>query len=154
MWAFWKRYEVELLDQLNQLPIGSEWTTLPDLTSLFEVQVSNANTNALCGKHLLRLTPNFLAQVWKLDRNLDLLFRGTPRIFAPRVYARRDRLLSAVQKWQDHARQHFDYACLDQDGDDPFWGSRVFRERNAIFSKMDGMSQADMASEDFGVIWS
>lgn len=154
MWAFWDRYELELVDQLDSLAVGSEWTEMPDLTSLFEVQVSTANTNALCGKSMLQLTPKFLSEVWKLDRKLDLLFRGTPRIFAPGVYARRDWLLDAVKKWQDHARENFDESQLDENGDDPFWGSKIFRDRNATFCEMDGMSFEDMASEDFGVIWS
>lgn len=154
MWAFWDRYEAQLESQLRRLPVSSDWTYVPDLTRIFETHVSAANTNALCGKHLLNRNPKFLDDLWKLDHRVDHLIRGTPRILAPQVYARRDRLLLAVKDWQNHARQNFDESCRDSNGDDPFWGSRVFRERDYLFTNMDGMSKDDQASEDFGMIWS
>ncbi|KAK5993560.1 Cytochrome P450 monooxygenase calL-like protein [Cladobotryum mycophilum] len=154
MKAFWYRYENELIEQLRRLPSSTEWTHMPDLTRIFEGDVSVANTKALCGPHLLQRHPDFVDKLWKLDHHIDVLFRGTPRIFAPRVYAQRDRLLEAVKDWQAHARENFDESCVDENGDDPFWGSSIFRERNETFAHVDGMDDDAKASEDFGVIWS
>ncbi|TWU72239.1 hypothetical protein ED733_000226 [Metarhizium rileyi] len=151
---FWNRYELLLTRKLRDLPIGFEWAEMSDLTRLFEVDVSAANTNALCGPHLLRRHPEFLRELWKLDGHLDCLFRSTPRILAPRVYARRDWLLACVKDWRSHARRNSRECAMDENGDDEFWGSRVFRERDAIFADMDRMDDDAMASEDFGVIWS
>ncbi|UNI23175.1 hypothetical protein JDV02_009010 [Purpureocillium takamizusanense] len=154
MRAFWFRYELELTKRLHDLPFNTDWTHLPDLTQIFEVDVSAANTNALCGPYLLQRNPDFLEELWKLDRGIDVLFRGMPRILAPWLYARRDRLLAAVKDWQNYARQNFDESALDENGDDPFWGSRIFRDRDNVLSQMDGMDHDALASEDFGVIWS
>ncbi|KAJ3493713.1 hypothetical protein NLG97_g4562 [Lecanicillium saksenae] len=153
MWAFWNRYETELDVQLRRLPVSSDWTHISDLARIFEAHVSAANTNALCGKYLIDRNPQFLEDLWELDRNLDHLIRGTPRIFVPRVCARRDRLLVAVKDWHEHARQNYDDSCADSNGDDPFWGSRIFRERDSMFDEMDGLSRDDHASQDFGMIW-
>ncbi|KAG8422227.1 hypothetical protein J3459_010566 [Metarhizium acridum] len=153
MKAFWNRYETHLTQKLQHLPVGAGWTEMPDLTRVFEVEVSAANTDALCGPYLLQRHPDFLEELWKLDCHLDCFFRSTPRIFAPRVYARRDRLLACVKDWRSHAQLNFRGDSVDENGDDPFWGSRVFRERHGLFSEMDHMDSDAMASEDFGVIW-
>ncbi|KFG81035.1 Pfs, NACHT and Ankyrin domain protein [Metarhizium anisopliae] len=153
MRAFWNRYEMHLAQRLRQLPVGAEWTEMPDLTRVFEADVSHANTDALCGPYLLQRHPHFLEELWKLDRHLDCLFRSTPRVLAPRVYARRDRLLACVKDWRRHAQLNFRDDAVDENGDDPFWGSRVFRQRHALFSDMDHMDADAMAAADFGVIW-
>jgi hypothetical protein len=69
------------------------------------------------------------------------------------AYAVRRRALKAVQVWQQHAREHFTDSAIDSDGDDPFWGSSFFRERQEMFLEMDGFDFADIASSDFGAIW-
>ncbi|KHO01426.1 Pfs, NACHT and Ankyrin domain protein [Metarhizium album ARSEF 1941] len=153
MRAFWRRYEANFAQMLRDLPVGVEWTDMSDLTRLFERHVSAANTNALCGPYLLQRHPDFLNDLWQLDYHLDCFFRGTPRMLAPRVYARRDRVLACIKDWRSHAKLNFTDAAVDQDGDDAFWGSSVFRERDRIFSEMDQMDPDAMASEDFGVIW-
>lgn len=154
MRSLWNRYELELTTRLCDLPVGADWADMADLTVVFERDVSTAITNSLCGTYLLESNPNFLEELWNLDRRLDLLFRGTPRIFAPSVYARRDRLLACIKDWRNYARLNFRPDSVDENGDDPFWGSRVFRERDKIFTDMDLLDDDAMASEDFGVVWS
>lgn len=65
----------------------------------------------------------------------------------------RERVLNAVQVWQQHARENFDSSAVGPDGDDPFWGSSLFRERHDMYLKMDGFDHKAIASEDFGAIW-
>lgn len=61
--------------------------------------------------------------------------------------------MNAVKVWQQHARDNYSDSALDADGDDPFWGSSFFRERQEMFLEMDGFDHAAIASEDFGAIW-
>lgn len=62
-------------------------------------------------------------------------------------------MLDAVKAWQEHARTHFNSSAVDAYGDDPFWGSSFFRERQEMFLEMDGYDHAAIASQDFGAIW-
>lgn len=78
---------------------------------------------------------------------------GIPWFLAPRAYAARKRVLNAVRIWQQYAREHFDDSAIDINGDDPFWGSSLFRERQKMFLEMDGFDHAATASPDFGAIW-
>lgn len=82
-----------------------------------------------------------------------IVFAGVPWFLAPRAYAVRKRVLKAVRVWQQHARDHYEDSAMDADGDDPFWGSSFFRERQAMFLEMDGFDHTAIASEDFGAIW-
>lgn len=65
----------------------------------------------------------------------------------------RNRVLKAVQIWQQHARDKFDDSALGPDGNDPFWGTSFFRERHKMFLEMDGFDYKAIASEDLGAIW-
>lgn len=82
-----------------------------------------------------------------------MLSTGTPWFLAPFAYASRTRVLNAVKTWQDHARNNFTPSSITPDGDDPFWGSAFFRDRQAMYLAMDGFSAQDIASPDFGAIW-
>ncbi|KND87796.1 hypothetical protein TOPH_07624 [Tolypocladium ophioglossoides CBS 100239] len=154
MRPFWDRYEHQVTERLRDLPFGDrEWTELPDFMHILEREVTTASTNALCGEYLLRRNPDFVERLWTLDRELDVLFKGTPRILAPGVYKCRDRLLAAIKDWQAFARENFHPSAVEASGDDPFWGSKFFRDRHRVFSEMDGMDSDAIASEDFGAIW-
>jgi len=65
----------------------------------------------------------------------------------------RRRAIEAVKTWQQHARDHFTEAAVDENGDDEFWGSGFFRERHDMFLNMDGFDHDAIASSDFGAIW-
>ncbi|KAF2877366.1 cytochrome P450 [Massariosphaeria phaeospora] len=106
-------------------------------------EAMTAFIHAFCGPHLLRLCPGFLQDFWDFDRSLHVFLQGVPRIFAPRAYASRKKVLDAVKTWQKHAREHGGTATAPggphaDDDDDPFWGSSFFRERHKMFLEMDG----------------
>ncbi|KAJ5715984.1 uncharacterized protein N7483_013165 [Penicillium malachiteum] len=151
--SFWRRYQVNMTKRLKEYQIGSQWEESPDFLTFFETTISAALMDALCGKYLLQRSPNFLVDLWQLDRELDVLFKGTPKFLAPKVYATRERLLDAIKDWQSFAREHFLPSFIDSSGDDPFWGSKFFRNRQDVFMEMDGMDYDAIASEDFGAIW-
>ncbi|KAI1825086.1 cytochrome P450 [Xylaria intraflava] len=152
---FWRRFVEKATRQLHGFRerLGSGWEYADDLMKVVMDETTVSIVDALCGPHLLRLNPDFLRDFWVFDRHLQTYVQGVPRLFAPRAYAARDRVLNAVRVWQQYARDNFTDAALDADGDDPFWGSSFFRERQRVFLEMDGFDHAAVASEDFGAIW-
>jgi hypothetical protein len=169
---FWNRFADNITQQLHSLHdrTGSKWEYHADLMNLIGNEATVSILNALCGPYLLRLNPHFLQEFWDFDRNLQtylqgtaletiqqctslISFTGVPWFLAPRAYAVRKRVLNAVQVWQQHARDHYNDSAIDTDGDDPFWGSSFFRERQKMFLEMDGFDYAAIASQDFGAIW-
>ncbi|PSR84021.1 cytochrome P450 [Coniella lustricola] len=152
---FWHRFADNIAKQLDALydSSGSSWDSQADLMELVGNEATIATVNALCGPHLLRLNPNFLHDFWAFDRNLQTYLQGLPQFLAPRAYAARRKVLDAVKKWQQYARKHFDECAVGADGDDPYWGSSFFRERQKLFLEMDGFDHTAIASEDFGAIW-
>ncbi|KAK7740481.1 hypothetical protein SLS53_005324 [Cytospora paraplurivora] len=152
---FWNRFADNVTQQLHGLhdDIGSDWDQRDDLMKFVGDEATVSIINALCGPYLLELNPHFLQDYWSFDRNLQTYLQGIPWFLAPKAYAARKRVLDAVKLWQQHARDHFDDSAIGADGDDPFWGSSVFRERQDMFLEMDGFDYDAIASADFGAIW-
>ncbi|KAH8723973.1 cytochrome P450 [Phaeosphaeriaceae sp. PMI808] len=152
---FWNRFSGDITTRLHDLQsrLSSNWENQPDLMRFVGDEATSSMVNALCGPHLLRLNPTFLRDYWVFDRNLQTYLQGIPWIFAPRAYASRKRVLNAVKTWQKHAREHYTDSALDANGDDPFWGSSFFRDRQKMFLEMDGFDHDAIASEDFGAVW-
>ncbi|OTA53889.1 cytochrome P450 [Hypoxylon sp. EC38] len=152
---FWNRFADNITQQLHSLHdrIGADWKYHADLMKVVGDEATISIVNALCGPHLLRLNPHFLQDFWDFDRNLQTYLQGLPWFLAPRAYAVRKRALNAVKVWQQHARDHYSDSAVGADGDDLFWGSSFFRERQEMFLEMDGFDYDAIASEDFGAIW-
>ncbi|KAK7698161.1 hypothetical protein SLS64_012836 [Diaporthe eres] len=152
---FWARFVGSITEQLHGLHdrIGTDTQYHADLMKFVGDEATASILNALCGPYLLSLNPKFLQDFWDFDRNLQTYLQGIPWFLAPRAYAARKRVLDAVKIWQEHARAHFGGSAVGADGDDPFWGSSFFRERQEMFLEMDGYDHAAIASQDFGAIW-
>ncbi|GAP92700.1 putative NACHT and Ankyrin domain protein [Rosellinia necatrix] len=152
---FWNRFTDNITQRLHAMHdrAGSNWDYQADLMQLVGDETTISVINALCGPHLLALSPDFLQSFWNFDRNLQTYLRGTPSFLAPKAYADRRKVLDAVKTWQQHARDHFTESAIGDDGDDPFWGCSFFRERQKMFLDMDGFDHAAIASQDFGAIW-
>ncbi|KAI1139121.1 cytochrome P450 [Hypoxylon sp. FL0543] len=152
---FWNRFADNITQQIHSLydGIGPEWEYRADLMKVVGDEATVSIINSLCGPYLLSLNPHFLQDFWEFDRNLQTYLQGMPWFLAPRAYAVRTRVLNAVKTWQQHARDHFTDSAIGADGDDPFWGSSFFRERQEMFLEMDGFDYDAIASEDFGAIW-
>ncbi|CAI6338089.1 unnamed protein product [Periconia digitata] len=151
----YKRYIKYATNQLYDLynRLGTNWTSYDDLMENVGAEVTVATFNAFCGPHLLRLNPIFPRDFWNFDRNLQTYLQGIPQIFAPRAYAARKRVIEAIRTWQQHARENFDPSAMDENGDDPFWGSSFFRKSHDMFLAMDGFDHTAVASTHLGAIW-
>ncbi|KAI4861815.1 cytochrome P450 [Hypoxylon rubiginosum] len=61
------------------------------------------------------------------DRNLQIYLQGIPWFLARRASAARKRV------------DHYNDSAVGADGDDPFWGSNFFRDRQEMFLEMDAI---------------
>lgn len=178
---FWERFVDNITKQLRGVYETLDlrrWDDREDLMRTIGDETTVAILNSLCGPHLLELNPHFLQDFREFDRNLQTYLQGTyevpveagwragngayvllilvpgiPWFLAPGAYAARKRVLNAVRVWQQYARAHFDDSTVDSNGDDPFWGSSFFRDRQKLFLDMDGFDHSAITSLDFGAIW-
>jgi hypothetical protein len=83
---FWKRFSAEITTRLHDMHsrLDSDWGFRADLMGVVEEEATGSIVNALCGSHLLRLSPNFLHDFWGFDRNLQTYLQGT--IYMGRIF--------------------------------------------------------------------
>jgi hypothetical protein len=86
---FWNRFSTDITTKLHDMHsrLDSDWEVRADLMRVVEDEATSSIVNALCGSHLLRLSPNFLHDFWSFDRNLQTYLQGT-------IYRRQFFLLS------------------------------------------------------------
>ncbi|KAG7002111.1 hypothetical protein G7Y79_00029g064070 [Physcia stellaris] len=150
-----ERYMKILAQQFSDLNLGEDWTDFADLYEFLQIQVAKASIEAMCGKHILRLNPTFIEDLWAFDRSVGTLLKGLPRWLCPRQYSARDKILSGIKKWHAFAHMHSD--CNRTASNDPDWepyfGHKLVRERQKYSMKMDVMDADARASEDLGLIF-
>lgn len=147
------RFERGITKRIGALAPSESWTTVSDLMDVFQEDVSGAVIDAMCGTFLLEQHPGFLSDFWKIDHNIMKIFVRTPKFLAREAYHARDRALGAVKAWHVWAKQHFVPESVGTDGDDPYWGSKFFRNRQEMFLSMDGFDADAVASQELAFIW-
>ncbi|KAJ6109224.1 cytochrome P450 [Penicillium sp. IBT 16267x] len=147
-----KKFEVNLTDRLLSARISRDWVKWDDLMDFFQTDVTAAILSSMSGPFLLKNNPAFTRDLWAVDHDVtSLMF--LPRIFSTKVTACRDNGLASIRSWHSWARANFDPSSIDADGDDPYWGTKFFREMNSIFTAMDGFDEGAIASEFFAFLW-
>ncbi|KUJ24523.1 cytochrome P450 [Mollisia scopiformis] len=139
------RFEHNIAQRLQSLSVSQDWTPIGNLMDIFHHQVTGAVIDSLCGTFLLNQHPEFTRDLWALDSNVTTFFVKTPRFLASGVYKNREKL----RTWG----QNFSPECVDADNDDPYWGTKFFRDRHDMFLKMDGFDVDAVASEELAFIW-
>ncbi|KAI0000712.1 hypothetical protein F4779DRAFT_622473 [Xylariaceae sp. FL0662B] len=140
------------IDRLH-LPdnIGNSWISMSDFQIFFHKTMGASLIEALLGPSLLRLNPTFVEDLIEFDRSVPWLARGVPSLVMPKLYRVRGRLCEQLKKWHVYARKQFNESSISDDGDgDPFWGSRLIRNRHAILSAA-GHHDNDLAATDLGL---
>ncbi|KAE8330692.1 cytochrome P450 [Aspergillus sergii] len=148
-----RRLQTDLANRLHSIPVGGDWITWDNLLDLFLYDTTSSAIDSLCGRYLLRRHPELLKVLWTLDDNLWKILWRFSRFLAPASYAARDRALAALKDWHTWARENFDPASVDEHGDDPYWGTRFFRDRQERFRAMDGFDAGAIASQDPAFLW-
>ncbi|KAJ4352588.1 uncharacterized protein N0V89_007937 [Didymosphaeria variabile] len=152
-----QRFETNLRDRIRTYHDSSvsDSVVLSDFHDFFTSYVTAALLDSMCGKGLLAKNPTFTQAFWTFCDSLPIFMKRTPRIPASQAYKARDEVIAAVQTWQTWASDNFDADTtpLDDDGDDPFWGSKFFRERFSTFVFEMGFDARDMASMELGFLF-
>ena len=133
----------------------TDWVDVPDFYGLIQSTMFAASTNAIYGPHLIRLNPDINKDFWEYDYHIPTLFKLVPRLFAPKAYAVRDRLLTSIKKWHAHARAHVDFndPALKDVAWEEFYGSRMMRDRAVDYTGVQGMTDTVRPTFDLGLIW-
>lgn len=136
---------------------GDRWTELPDLYAFLRTEMFHSAVQALCGTKFFELCPNFCEEFWEFDASMVVFLRRTPRWWAPKAYATRDRALASVKKWRQHAWEHYDRGDnqMLKDGEldwEPLWGARLMRARADMFRNAGQSADGD-AVMDLGMLW-
>ncbi|KAK3320363.1 cytochrome P450 [Cercophora scortea] len=156
--AMTARFVARYRSQLRATPAVSDshdtWTTLPSLYPFLRDFMFNAATSSLFGDLFLDLSPSFAVDFWDYDSHTPTYLRRLPRWLAPDAYAVRDRALTAIKTWRQHAAAQFDDTDTDlADAEwEPIWGSRLMRARRDMLSAAR-LSEDGAASTELGLIW-
>ena len=149
------RFVEGITDQLEHEQIGAEWSDLPDFYIFLRDKTFKAAVGAVFGTTIFQLTPNLNEIFWEFDNNVKTIFADLPRWMVPRAYASRDRIIEAIRKNQQYAREHSDYTkTAPEDPDwDPYWGAKITRRRQEYMREMDLVDDHSTACEDLGLMF-
>ncbi|KAF3760417.1 hypothetical protein M406DRAFT_76074 [Cryphonectria parasitica EP155] len=136
-------------------PIDSgEWATHSDFYTWWTHKLMTASITAMCGPHMLRLNPEFIADFWVYMDAWPTLSKFYPRWLAPAAYTARDRVVKAIMVWHAYARQHSD--CRVNGPTDPswdeYWGSTWLKVRQQWGQDSGKMDHEVLACEDLALI--
>jgi hypothetical protein len=147
------RFETNLVRQLQVVspaPIGEG----NDLYTLIRDNLFHASVEAMFGKLIFEVNPNFCRQFWIFEAGVPELAKGLPRWLIRRHYKARDACIASVAKWQTALEQRRRDKCNSfmNEYDDVF-GSEIVKRRHDAFSRIEIMGPDARASEDLALIW-
>lgn len=151
-----ERFQKRLVQRLDALPVGEdEWVEMDDLVDFLTKELLlPANLDAMCSPAMLQVNPEFPRLFWEYNEWVAWFSKGIPRFLMRRGYAVRDQLLDCVKRWHQHAAEQTRRSGVVPEGEeDPFWGSKFFRERRQVLAKVDDYDDDALASEDLASIW-
>ncbi|TGO84925.1 hypothetical protein BPOR_0450g00050 [Botrytis porri] len=150
------RFLTNLSTELDKIDMGTnEWLEIPDLYSFVQNAVFNANTLALCGSHIFEINPTFTEDFWNFDSQVGGPLKGISRFFIPGAYRIRDKMVKSILEWHRSAETYVNHNDkeLDKKSWEPYYGSRLFRDRARHLSKINGFGDQARAANDLGLIW-
>ena len=150
---FGNRFGALLTQGIHQMDLDDDWTEHEDLYTFVQKLLIGPAIEAMCGPVLLAQNPTFIDDFWKFDADMLYFFKGYPRLFAPRAWQNRTRILGSLKRWHAFARDHFEESCIEADGHDRFYGSPLMRSRQDYLPKVDSLYADALASQDLGLIW-
>ncbi|KAL5465261.1 hypothetical protein PMIN06_000742 [Paraphaeosphaeria minitans] len=149
-----QRYVLRLCNALDQSDITESWTSQPDLVNFVGGALTLANTEALWGTHLTE-TSNFCDDLIKFFKDTQIFTYRLPRWLIPKAFARRERLLSDLHRWQSFATGVDGHIAPWEDNEynDGKWGSKRLRKWQADFLGMDDADATGLASVHLTFAW-
>lgn len=149
-----QRYVLRLCNALNQSDVSKSWTSQPDLVAFVRGAMTLANTEALWGTHLTE-TSNFCEDLTEFFKDTRKFTYRLPRWLIPKAFARRERLLSDLHRWQSFATGVDAHIAPWEDNEynDEKWGSKRLRKWQADFLEMDDADASGLASVHLTFAW-
>ncbi|CAH0038134.1 unnamed protein product [Clonostachys solani] len=149
------RYREHLEQSLDEMGIGHDWAYMPDMTEFLQTHIGSSLIRTLFGERLLSQNPDFISDLWEYDEHVMSLAQRYPRIWIPKTYSIRDRLLAAVKKWHAEAVKNDEVSEFD-DGKltDSWWGTKMMKERYRLLLGGTGQDEDSVASTNLAFIWS
>ncbi|KAH8652809.1 cytochrome P450 [Tricladium varicosporioides] len=154
-----ERLERHLTESLVSVGTSGKWEYFPDLAAFFEFHLGGSIVKMICGSLLFEECPNFLDDLWQYDKiALDIL-KGVPRFWNSNAFTLRQQLINHLKQFHTRAKEesarcdcHSHGFAPDSDFD-PFWGSRLVRERIEMLEATKGQDEDSIASANLGLIW-
>ncbi|KAI1371821.1 cytochrome P450 [Hypoxylon crocopeplum] len=124
------RFKEYLEESLQTLDIGHDWAYMLDMTEFFQYHLGTALIRTLFGKGPLDQDTNFIQDLWEYDEGVMNLAQRFPRLWIPKIYRVRDKLLATVSRWHANAVNCAETSKDDNDGEaDSIWGTKMMKER-------------------------
>ncbi|KAF4633640.1 hypothetical protein G7Y89_g4481 [Cudoniella acicularis] len=147
------RWYSNLSKHLENLPIREEWVEFPDIMDFWMAPLTSSLVEALAGPILESLNPNFTRDLLQFFNYIQPLFKRLTWWSLLRAYKLRNSLIKDVEKWQELARAGYTEKENDNGDWDPWWGSRLFRDRQSFHSKLSNWDFKAIAISDLATIW-
>lgn len=153
-----RRFTANLEDRLQSSNSMDDTKMHHSLYDFVKAHMFHSSVNAMFGKELLEIDPDFCNKFWQFEKGMPELAKGLPRFIYPKQYKARDVCLETVRTWQrklDEQRakdQDAAYELSNEDYDD-FFGSGIIKKRHSAFAKMEIMGVDARASEDLALLW-
>lgn len=134
-------------------PQAGKWVEIPDLGDFVHNQVFLAVTHEFFGPHMLSLNPTIAQDFWEFNACVRSLFMGLPSMFIPQAYKLRDKMVMNILRWQKYAKEHCEIEDLPDVDWEPYYGSKVVRERQILLNKRGITDERARAAENFAFMW-
>ncbi|KAH8883276.1 cytochrome P450 [Thozetella sp. PMI_491] len=149
---FQEYYVQHLSEAAAQLP--DDWVDHPDIVSMVENHVFQAAVYAFFGPHMLDLNPNLAKDYADFNRHIRPLLFGSPRWLSPAAHRARDNMVDSIIRWQRYASTQVRPEDVSRNETwEPFWGSRVVRERLLLLTRRGILDERARAAEIFAIMW-
>lgn len=152
--ALTERFQSRLSTTLAENgPPAGKWVEIPDLGEFVHNQVFLAVTHEFFGPHMLSLNPTIAEDFWEFNACVRSLFMGLPSLLIPQAYKLRDKMVMNILRWQRHAMEHCEVETIPEVDWEPYYGSRVVRERQILLNKRGIVDEKARAAENFAFMW-
>lgn len=136
-----------------------QWVQIDDFYQWYTRKLFAAAFTALCGPHLVRLSPNFVADICEYLELWPYFAAAipTPAFLSKtvrRAHSAQQRVLTAIKVWHTYALNHSDYRSLDESHNDSwgeYWGSPMMWAGHRLGREV-GMDDDALASYHMSVL--
>jgi hypothetical protein len=151
--TLFRRWHESFSRRLGNLQIADEWIESSDFEKFWMPSLVGSLNEAMVGPILESVNPTFTDDFIEFYPYAHSLMKGIAQLFMPRATALRESLMRDFRTWHSVARAGFRDTDVEEDNTDRWWGLSAIRERQRLFTQVDGWDNDTLASLDFGLLW-